>query len=359
MQLQPEPQGKGNGSAGLCSLADVRVGVIGLGYWGPNLVRVFDSLPGCTAYALADAAEPRTAALGARYPTAKIFATAEDLITSDVDAVIIATPLLTHYPLAMRALQNGKHVLVEKPFTATAAQAAAIMAEAARRKLVAMVDHTFVYNPAVMRLRKMIDDGDLGDLLYLDSRRINLGLFNSDADVMWDLAVHDFSILDYLIDKMPTSVSAVGAAHIEGHHNNTAFITLQYDNQFVAHVDVNWLSPVKVRQLLLGGNRRMVIYDDIAAENRLRVYDCGVEGLVAGDPDYRRRVEYRFGDMWAPHIPSSEPLAGLAAHFIECIAQGAKPRSGADAGLRIVRMLESATASMKRGGAPVPITTEA
>lgn len=336
----------------------IRVGVIGLGYWGPNLVRVFESNPGSAVVGVTDIDESRSIAITHRYPSVDPFAGTDELLASHVDAVVIATPLASHFPLALQALQRGKHVLVEKPFTATAAQAEILVAEADKRGLTLMVDHTFVYNPAVARLQEMIQEGHLGDLLYLDSRRINLGLFRSDADVVWDLAVHDLSILDFLIGKHPTAVSAVGAAHIDGHKNNTAFITLQYADQFVAHIDVNWLSPVKVRQMLVGGSQRMVIYDDLAPDNRLRVYDCGVNGLSADDPDYCRRVEYRFGDMWAPHISSVEPLTVLAAHFTDCIRHGAPPRSDGRSGLRIARLLEATTKSLRQGGAPVTLKTE-
>jgi len=252
-------------------------------------------------------------------------------------------------------LRAGKHVLVEKPFTATADQARILIADAQNRGRTLMVDHTFVYNPSVKLLGKMIAENHLGDLLYFDSRRINLGVFQPDADVIWDLAVHDFSILDYLVAQPPSAVSAVGAAHIDGHPNNTAFITLQYPSQFVAHIDVNWLSPVKVRQTLIGGNRRMVIYDDLSRDNPVKVYDCGAEGIHGEDSTYTRRIDYRFGDMWAPHVPAAEPLAGLAAHFLECIAGRGVPKSGGDAGLRIVRILEAASESVRRDGAPVSL----
>jgi predicted dehydrogenase len=333
----------------------IRVGVVGLGYWGPNLVRVFNESGRSVVAGIADLRPERCAALSARYPGAEIFPSVEALITSEVDAVVIATPLRDHFPMALSALRAGKHVLVEKPFTETAVQAEMLVAEAGKRGCVVMVDHTFVYNPAVLMLGKMVREKHLGDLLYFDSRRINLGLFQPDSDVIWDLAVHDFAILDHLVDARPTAVSAVGAAHIEGHRHNTAFITLQYPGQFVAHVDVNWLSPVKVRQLLIGGSQRMVIYDDLSPDNRVRIYDCGAEGVAADDPEYSKRVDYRFGDMWAPHIPATEPLAGLAAHFIDCIECRAVPRSGGDAGLRIVRILEAASSSMRQGGAPVTL----
>lgn len=338
--------------------AALRVGVIGLGYWGPNLVRVFTENLAASVVGVADTVPARCHAVSARYPNIQTFPSAEALIDADLDAVVIATPLGTHFPLALAALRSGKHVLVEKPFTASAQQAAFLAAEASRLGLTLMVDHTFVYNPAVARLAQMVREGVLGDLLYFDSRRINLGLFRPDSDVIWDLAVHDLSILDFLVAAAPVAVSAVGAAHIAGHRNNTAFVTLQYANQFVAHIDVNWLSPVKVRQLLVGGSRKMAIYDDLAADTRLRVYDCGVDGLEPDDPEYKRRVEYRVGDMWAPHIPSKEPLAVLAAHFIACVIGNEQPRTGAESAVRVARILEAATKSLNQGGAPVTLSAQ-
>jgi predicted dehydrogenase len=331
------------------------VGVIGLGYWGPNLVRVFNENKRVVVSAVADTRSERCARIKTQYPGARIYSSAEELIESDVDAVAIATPLSTHFSLAMKALQRGKHVLLEKPFAASSEQARQLARMAAAQRRVIMVDHTFVYNPAVVRLGEMIAANDLGELLYFDSRRINLGLFQADADVVWDLAVHDFAILDRLVGDAPEAISAVGAAHLDGHPNNTAFITVRYPNQFVAHIDVNWLSPVKIRQLLIGGSKRMVIYDDLAIDNKVRIYDCGAEGLSAHDPEHKRRVDYRIGDMWAPHIPPKEPLAELAAHFIDCIRGRDKARTGPEAAIRVVRMLEAASESLRLGGVPVSL----
>ena len=307
---------------------------------------------------MADFRADRCDRLRVRYPTIHSFATADELIGSDVQAVVIATPLAHHFPIALRALQAGKHVLIEKPFTSTAAEAQILIDEAAKRKLTLLVDHTFVYNPAVSKLRDLITSGELGELLYFDSQRINLGLFQSDSDVVWDLAVHDLAILHHLTGDIPVSVAAVGAVHLEGHPVNTAFITMQYARRFIAHVNVNWLSPVKVRQLIVGGSKRMVIYDDLGPGNKIRVYDCGAEGLAADDPDYRRRVDYRFGDMWAPHVDPAEPLGRLATHFVACIEKRAEPLSGGDAGLHVVRLLEAAKASIEKSGTPVPFATE-
>jgi predicted dehydrogenase len=334
----------------------IKIGIVGLGYWGPNLVRVFMEQGAggqVRVTAAADANEARRQIIHAKYPALQLFNDAHALIKSDVDAVVVATPLAHHFPIALAALQAGKHVLVEKPLTPTSAEAETLIAEAHQRGLTLMVDHTFVYNPAVVRLREMIARGDLGELLYFDSQRINLGLFQPDTDVMWDLAVHDMAILDYLHGATPTSVSAIGVAHLAGHPENTAFITMQYPTKFIAHINVNWLSPVKIRQLLIGGSRRMVVYDDMAPGNKLRIYDAGAERLTEDDPQYLRRVEYRLGDMLAPYVSDAEPLATLAAHFIKCIQGKETPRSGGDAGLRIVRLLEAATESVRKNGLPI------
>jgi predicted dehydrogenase len=332
----------------------LRVAVIGLGYWGPKLVRVFQADRRSLVTAVADVNIDHASAIKELYPSVEIYGSAADLILSGrADAVAIATPLESHFAIALQALNAGMHVFVEKPFTASPSEAEMLIAEADKRGLTILVDHTFVYHPAVVRLIELVKKDALGELLYFDSRRINLGLFRPDSDVVWDLAVHDLSILDSLLDDAPVSISAIGAAHIEGHPHNTAFITLQYANKFVAHVGVNWMSPVKVRQLLVGGSKKMVIYDDLTVENRLRIYDCGVEGLNASDPEYLRRVEYRVGDMWAPQISSSEPLAEAASHFIDCIKGAAVPRSDGAAGLRVVRLLDAASKSLHQGGAPV------
>lgn len=334
----------------------IRVGVVGLGYWGPNLVRVFSENAATKVVAVADFRDDRRSKIEMRYPTVRGFKTADEMFDAGVDAVVIATPLAQHFPLALAALKAGKHVLVEKPFTATTEQADQLISESERRGLTLMVDHTFVYNPVVMHLREMISAGDLGDLLYFDSQRINLGLFQPDSDVIWDLAVHDLAILDYLVDYTPSSVSAVGAAHLDGYPENTAFMTLQYQARFIAHINVNWLSPVKVRQILISGSRRMVVYDDLAQGAKLRVFDCGAEKLAADDPGYMRRVEYRFGDMLAPYIPHSEPLANLANHFVRCIEGREKPRTGGIAGRRVIETLDAAGRSIKGRGAPISLT---
>ena len=337
----------------------IKIGVIGLGYWGPNLVRVFAERQHVSVTAIADLSEDRRQRIQSRYPSVRAFADADELINSDVDAVVVATPLAFHFPITLKALQAGKHVLVEKPFTSTAAQAEILIAEAAKQRLTILVDHTFVYNPAVILIREMILRGELGDLLYFDSQRINLGLFQPDSDVIWDLAVHDLAILDYLSDQSPTTVSALGVAHLEGHPCNTGFITLQYFSKFIGHINVNWLSPIKIRQLLIGGSRRMVIYDDLAQGNKLRVYNSGAEKLTESDPEYLRRVQYRIGDMWAPHVHYTEPLANLADHFVACIQGREQTRSGGDVGLRIVRLLEAATDSIKKGSIPVALSEKA
>lgn len=334
----------------------IKIGIIGVGYWGPNLARVFNEASGSNLTAVCDANPKRLAFIQQRYPLVKPFENADDMIASDIDAVIIATPLASHYPLALKALNAGKHVFVEKPFTETSAQATELIELAAKLNLVLLVDHTFVYNPAVRRIKQLIDQGDIGKLHYYDSIRINLGLFQPDSNVIWDLAIHDFAIINYLVQEMPVSIAAIGAAHVEGYLENTAFITLQYNSGFIAHINVNWLSPIKLRQILIGGDKKMVMYDDLQVGNRVKVYDSGVDPMEQSDAQYQRRIGYRTADMWAPHIPSIEPLATEAAHFINCIDGKEKPITSGEVGLQVVRMLEATSRSLESNGTPVSIT---
>jgi predicted dehydrogenase len=272
---------------------------------------------------------------------------------ADLDAVVIATPLETHYPFATAAIDAGKHVLVEKPLAASKAQAEALGERAEQRGVRLMVDHTFVYNGAVRRIRALIDSGDLGALLYLDSVRVNLGLLQQDSNVIWDLAVHDFSIMDYLIDLCPVAVSAHGTAAAGFDRENVAYVTVHFENGFLAHFHVNWLAPVKIRQMLLGGRQRMLVYDDLDPSEKVRVYDRGVDvDTAAHDGEARRQilVSYRTGDMYAPTFDRQEALALVTREFVDSIAGGRAPLTGAAAGIRVVAMLEAAERSVRTGG---------
>ena len=335
----------------------IGVGIIGYGYWGPNLVRNLAEARGAVVRSLCDLNGARLALASARYPAARAVADPRDLIAdASVDAVAIATPVSTHFDLAMRALQAGKHVMVEKPLAATAADAERLAEEADRRGLVLMVDHTFVYTGAVRKIKEIIDSGDLGEIYYYDSVRVNLGLFQHDVSVIWDLAVHDLSILDHVLPRRPASVSATGMSHVAGGPENIAYLTLFFPDSLIAHFHVNWLAPVKVRRTLIGGGRKMIVYDDIEPSEKVKVYDRGIsvsDGSAEGV--YKMLVSYRTGDMWAPRVDVTEALQVEVAHFLRCIDERERPITGGDAGVRVVRILEAATESMRQHGRPVPL----
>ena len=334
----------------------INVGVIGYGYWGPNLVRNFVETAGARVGFVSETRSERLAQVTLRYPSTKVSTDYRDLIAdTDVDAVAIATPVFSHFDLAMSALRAGKHVLVEKPMTATSEQSQLLIDEAERRGLVLMVDHTFVYTNAVAKIRELVDAGDLGDIYYFDSVRINLGLFQHDVNVLWDLAVHDLSIMDFVLARSPVAVSATGLSHVPGTPENIAYMTMFFEGRLIAHVHVNWLAPVKVRRTLLGGSRRMIVFDDLEASEKIKVYDRGISVNPSPENVYQMMVGYRAGDMWAPQLGIAEALHTEAKHFIECIDKRATPRSDGHAGLRVVRLLEAATQSMARQGRPIPI----
>jgi predicted dehydrogenase len=334
----------------------VRIGVIGYGYWGPNLVRNFSEVRDCQVVAVSDTRPDRRALVQARYPAVDTTDDYRELLDDpNVDAIVIATPVSTHFPLALEALRAGKHVWVEKPITTTSDEAAQLIDEAERRRLVLHVDHTFVYTGAVRRIRDMVAGDDVGRVYYYDSVRINLGLFQRDVNVMWDLAVHDLSIMDYVLPSRPRAVSATGAGHVNGAQENVAYLTLFFDDSTIAHVHVNWLAPVKVRRTLIGGSRKMIVYDDLEPSEKVKVYD---KGLTLGDgPDarYQALIGYRTGDMWAPHIEITEALQTEAAHFIDCVNHSGRSITDGEAGLHVVRMLEAAGRSMASRGQVVEL----
>ena len=338
----------------------IRVGVIGFGYWGPNLVRNFAEAPDARVTFVSDLSGGRLETVTRRYPVVQTSVRARDLIESpDVDAVAIATPVDTHFELALAALQAGKHVLVEKPLTGNSDHARRLVEEAERRRLVLMVDHTFAYTSAVEKMRELTQAGELGDIYYFDSVRINLGLFQRDVNVLWDLAVHDLSIMDFVLGRHPVAVSATGLAHVNGQPENIAYLTLFFEERLIGHIHVNWLAPVKVRRTLLSGSRRMVVYDDLEASEKVKVYDRGISLNPGPENIYEMLVGYRAGDMWAPQLGVREALSIETAHFIDCIKTGATPRTDGHAGLRIVRLLEAASQSMAARGRPVSIGTGA
>ena len=343
----------------------IGVGMVGYGYWGPNLLRNFSEVPGCKVISVSDLQDARLAKVRARYPSVKTTTSFGDLISDpQVDAVVIATPVCTHFDLAMQALRAGKHVLVEKPIAPTSDQAQQLLDEADRRRLVLAVDHTFVYTGAVRKMRELVESGGIGDIYYYDSVRVNLGLFQHDVNVLWDLAVHDLSIMDYVLPMRPCAVSATGIGHVAGKPEDIAYLTLMFDAPMIAHMHVNWLAPVKVRRTLIGGSRRMISYDDVEPSEKIKVYDKGITlngshgSSGNGERLYELLVGYRTGDVLAPQLDMTEALLREARHFVRCISEREEPLAGARAGLRVVRLLEAATRSMRERSRVVELEME-
>ena len=334
----------------------IRIGIIGYGYWGPNLLRNFSELPGATAVAVADLDAQKLAIVQRRYPAVKTTTNFQELLNDPaIDAIAIATPVSTHFELGMAALKAGKHLWIEKPLAETSLQARKLMEEAEKRKRTLFVDHTFIYTGAVRKMGEIVKSGDLGSVYYYDSVRVNLGLFQRDVNVVSDLAVHDFSILDYLLGEHPSAVSASGAHHFPGTPENLAYITLFYDSGTIAHVNVSWLAPVKVRQILLGGSKQMIIYDDVEPSEKIKVYDKGVSFTDDPKQIHELRVGYRTGDMWAPKLDMAEALHTGGKHFVQCIEQSKAPLTDGRLGLRVVELIEAATSSMRGKGETVYI----
>jgi predicted dehydrogenase len=344
----------------------IRVGVIGYGYWGPNLVRNFAETPGMQVVAVADLKEDRLALVQQRSPGVKVTTEIDTVLHHPaIDAIAIATPVSTHFRLAMEALRAGKHVLIEKPMTTRSEDAVRLIEEADRRGRVLMVDHTFVYTGAVRKIRELIEQGSLGEIYYYDSTRVNLGLFQHDVDVIWDLAVHDVAIMDYILPGQPIEVSATGVGHVDGASENLAYVTAFYSTFLIAHLNVNWLSPVKVRRTLIGGSRQMIVYDDIETSEKVKVYDKGIDvrnsGTASKDDGngtealHKLLVSYRSGDMYAPRLDGTEALRRVVEHFGDCIRNGKTPLTDGLCGLRVVSVLEAATRSMKGFGRLEPV----
>jgi len=327
------------------------IGIIGYGYWGPNLVRNFMEAPGSTVISVSDLRPARLAELRNRYPTIKTTQNYQELLDDPaIDAIAIATPVTSHFDLAIRALQSRKHVLVEKPLTATSEQGRQLIQEAGSLGLVLMVDHTFVYTGAIRKISELISTNAFGEIYYYDSVRVNLGLFQHDVNVIWDLAVHDLSLLDFLLPFKPVAVSATGISHIPGQPENIAYITLFFAGSQIAHVHVNWLAPVKVRRTLIGGSEKMIVYDDLEPSEKVKIYDKGVTVSHQSEAVYELLVGYRSGDMWAPKLDNTEALRTETIHFINCIENNKAPLTDAASGLRIVRLLEAAEISMRARG---------
>jgi predicted dehydrogenase len=333
--------------------------MIGVGYWGPNLIRNFSDLDDAQVVSCSDLSQERLNKIAKRYPAVKCTQNYEDLLADpDVDAVVIATPVSTHYPIAKAALLAGKHVMIEKPLADSSENALDLVETAERLGRILMVDHTFIYTSAVRKMRELIDSGELGDILYFDSIRVNLGLFQKDINVIWDLAPHDLSIMDFLLRAEPIAVSAIGASHAGNDIANIAYMTLRFPNNIIAHFHVNWLAPVKIRQTLLGCSKKMVVYDDVEPTDKIRVYDKGItvnggNGNGSAEKRYQAMVGYRTGDVLIPKIDTTEALQRVAQEFVSSIIQNRAPLTDGVAGYRVVRYLEAAQRSLETNGREV------
>ena len=334
--------------------SQIGVGIVGYGYWGPNLVRNFTGNSSARVVSVSDLDAAKLAACQRLYPAVATTNRYADLLKDPkIDAIAVATPVHTHYDLALAALRAGKHVLVEKPLAQSAGLVRRLIDEADRRRLTLMVDHTFLYTPAVQKIHELVRQDQLGEVYYYDSTRSSLGLFQSDVNVIWDLAVHDISIIQYLLDEDPVAVSATGSCHVAGSPENMAHITLFFEGSCVAHVSVNWLSPIKVRQTFIGGSKKMIVYDDLEPTEKIKVYDKGITLDAPSEDAHQFRIGYRAGDMWAPNISTKEALQTEIEHFIECTRTGAAPVSDGLSGLRTIEVLEAASRSIADQGKPV------
>jgi predicted dehydrogenase len=334
----------------------INFAVVGYGYWGPNVARNIGESEGARVAACCDLDAKRLARATLRHPGVKVTGDYGAILASrDIGAVAIATPVHTHFDLARRALEAGKHVLVEKPMTMRVDEAEELVALTKRQGLVLMVDHVFIYNPAVVKMKEIVDSGKLGKLMFIDSVRINLGLFQHDVNVVWDLAVHDLSIVDFLVGKLPRSLSAFGTTHTNNDVEDVAYLNLDFGNGLIANFHVNWLSPVKVRHMIIGGSDQSLIYNDVDVSERVKVYNRGIS--LPNDQKHREhlQVSYRSGDVWSPNISSEEALSRMVAHFLTCIREQKTPLTDGQAGLRVIRILDAAQRSIKAQGGRVTL----
>lgn len=332
-------------------ISRIRCALIGFGYWGPNLLRNFAELEDAEIKLVCDPRPDLARKIGPRYPGVETETRFDAVLgRTDIDAVLIATPPQFHAPMGLAALESGRHVWIEKPMATTARDAERLADKAASRDRVLFVDHTFVYTGAVRKMRDLVASGELGKVLYYDSVRVNLGLVQSDVSVLWDLAVHDLSIMDFVIGAKPVAVSALGVSHVAKQPASIAYLTVFCEGGLIGHCHVNWLAPVKVRRTLIGGDRRMIVYDDLENHFEVKVFDSGID-LDPND----LKVNYRAGDVHVPRLDRTEALARASRHFIECIRGGTQPTTGAQAGLRVVQILEAAERSLGRQGAPISL----
>ena len=334
----------------------IRIAVIGFGYWGPNLARNFNAHPELELRTICDFAQDRREVAQRMYPHVKVVNNLDAVFNDNfIDAIAIATPVSTHYDLAKRSLESGRHVWIEKPLVETSAQAQELVELADKKGLTLMVDHTFIYTGAVMKIKELVDQGEIGDIIYYDSTRINLGLFQKDVDVIWDLAPHDISIMDHLMPFKKLAVSATGSSFFDGSQIPKAVLTIFMENNTLGHINVSWISPVKIRQTLIGGTSKMILYDDNEPSEKIRIYDKGIDLVESKEELYRIKVQYRIGDMWAPKIENVEALAVGTSHFVDCIQNGKRPITDGVAGMEVVKILEASKVSLANRGAPVEL----
>ena len=334
----------------------INIGLIGYGYWGPNLARNFQKNHDMKLKAICDFSSDRLKAAGDSFPGVGLLNSTEGLINDkEIDAIAIATPVSAHFKLAKEVLMQGKHVWLEKPMTETSAQSRELIDLAEKKKKVLIVDHTFIYTGAVRKIKEIIDRGELGDMIYYDSTRVNLGLFQKDVDVIWDLAPHDISIMDYLMPFKKLTVSATGSNYYGKKITPKALLTIYMENNIIAHINVSWVSPVKIRQTLIGGTNKMILYDDNQPSEKIKIYDKGVEMVSTKEDLYHMKVQYRVGDMYAPKVEDLEALALETKHFVECINKGIQPITGGPAGLEVVKILEASKKSLAGNGVPVEL----
>lgn len=328
----------------------INVAVFGYGYWGPNMLRNFYANKDAKVAYVCDLSKERLALVEAGYPTVKTTTDHKEVMKdTSVDAVVISTPVSAHFPLAKEALESGKHVLLEKPMTTTVEESEKLVELAEKKKKTLMVDHTFLYTGAVRKMKELVQSGELGDIYYFDSVRVNLGLFQHDVNVIWDLAPHDFSIMDYLLQRDPERVSAVGVSHL-GDLENIAYVTVQYPGNLLGHLHVNWLAPVKVRTTLIGGTKKMIVYDDTEPSEKVKIYDKGVDYHQKKEDVYQMLVQYRSGDMLAPRLQATEALRLVSKEFTDSIGENRKPLTDGVAGLRVVKLLQASNQSIKEKG---------
>jgi len=331
----------------------INVGIIGYGYWGPNLVRNFSQVNNCKVKTVSDLRLERLSLVSKNYPAIAVTTNPDEILLSEeINAVVIATPVFTHFNLAKKALENGKHVLLEKPMTSTVKEAEDLIKLAKEKGLLIMVDHTFLYTGAVQKIKSLIADGTIGNAHYFDSTRINLGLFQSDVNVLWDLAPHDISILNYLISEKPYSVNATGVSHTGNNIENIAYLTVNYRSGFIAHFNCSWTSPVKIRMMLIGGDRKMLVFNDLEPTEKIRLYDTGYDHKT-DEEKMKVLVDYRAGDVFIPKVDAKEALFGMASDFVSSIQNGTKPVSDFESGLDVVKILEAAQKSIKQKGAEI------